>query len=928
MFTHALRRRRALWVGLLTCLLVPVALYAVLPVATAAVLTYLFHQQGYQHVTVQVGYPGWHTLQVPLLSFQKDLDSEALAVTVRDSRLEYDLGTLFSGRVRRLTIPHASVSLRGRSANEGQPCMPSQPAPAGPGLLARVTVGHLVAPVPELPWHTLVLEQVRVFRACATGPLRDVLLSGSMHQSAAAAEGVLVFQGHETAPYRLRFAMPQVGSLEVTLHAEPSVPGSIVAVQSHVSQSPSGLQLVGKATADFAQLAPFLALSMPLGVDLQHVAGTMQATWTGTAPATASLDTAWHDPAAVVSGTVALTLTLPRLVGVGENLSVRLHGTVTGNAEQLAWTLEPDTRLHVDLDHTALPLPDTLHWLLPPSDRRVVVECPESVKGHVGLAARPLQFTLQGPVRATYGAAQAPLQMEIAVLRMEGRGTEHLTAAATYRLQGAATIPPDGLAAPAVEWHLHGTLALDNAQLRGMMEASSAVHLRDMRQAAVRVPVGTVQLTDRLPFRVHLGTRHWGAGPAHIDVRTPHVVWQDTPVSINQASVTLHRLHGDSLHWQTEGALHLSGVSAQLPTAPLPVTDWHAGFSVDDAALRLEVKGTLFGETVTLVSNLEYLFASRAGSAHLHLHPIQFDPARLAWSKMVTPWPYPVDVTGGRLAATASLTWQPDARAREPGAVLYTGGATVTLDQLSGQYKNVMVQGLTTSLQLHIDGADAITMPEPAAVTIAALQTGVEVTDVSLQLQLGWTPPATLAWAELRDVSASLLGGRVMSEGLRFDAARPEHGLLLTVEQLDLQQLLQLEQQKGVEGTGVLDGVMPIVLTPTGVQVQDGWLEARPPGGILRYQPAPETAPADTPMQVVLQALTNFHYNVLKLGVQYREDGTLNLAARLEGQNPEWQEGRPVHFNLNVQENIPALLKSLQIAQGIQHTIEEHFKRR
>jgi hypothetical protein len=67
---------------------------------------------------------------------------------------------------------------------------------------------------------------------------------------------------------------------------------------------------------------------------------------------------------------------------------------------------------------------------------------------------------------------------------------------------------------------------------------------------------------------------------------------------------------------------------------------------------------------------------------------------------------------------------------------------------------------------------------------------------------------------------------------------------------------------------------------------------------------------------------------VLKLEVQYKEDGTLDLAARLEGKNPDWQQGRPVHLNLTVQENIPVLLKSLRIVQGIEQSLQEHFQRR
>lgn len=91
-------------------------------------------------------------------------------------------------------------------------------------------------------------------------------------------------------------------------------------------------------------------------------------------------------------------------------------------------------------------------------------------------------------------------------------------------------------------------------------------------------------------------------------------------------------------------------------------------------------------------------------------------------------------------------------------------------------------------------------------------------------------------------MSAALFGARITSAGLRFDGTSPEPAFAVNVEHLDLQQLLQVEQHKGLEGTGVLDGVIPVILTSAGVKVQDGRLEARPPGGVIRYQPAPDTA--------------------------------------------------------------------------------------
>ncbi len=117
---------------------------------------------------------------------------------------------------------------------------------------------------------------------------------------------------------------------------------------------------------------------------------------------------------------------------------MRFNGEVTGNAEQLAWTLSKDSRLEVELDRALFPLPHTLQWLLPAKNQHVVLECLEPIKGQLRLTAIPPQFTVEGPIRAQYGAAQAPVQMEVALRRVAGQGAEHLTAAGTYRLMGAS----------------------------------------------------------------------------------------------------------------------------------------------------------------------------------------------------------------------------------------------------------------------------------------------------------------------------------------------------------------------------------------------------------------------------------------------------------------------------------------------------------
>jgi hypothetical protein len=80
-------------------------------------------------------------------------------------------------------------------------------------------------------------------------------------------------------------------------------------------------------------------------------------------------------------------------------------------------------------------------------------------------------------------------------------------------------------------------------------------------------------------------------------------------------------------------------------------------------------------------------------------------------------------------------------------------------------------------------------------------------------------------------------------------------------------------------------------------------------------------------MQVVLQALSNFHYTVLQVSAQYAENGTLRLQARLEGKNPDQKISLPIHFNLTVQENIPMLLKSLRLVNQLEDSVLGRFSR-
>lgn len=178
--------------------------------------------------------------------------------------------------------------------------------------------------------------------------------------------------------------------------------------------------------------------------------------------------------------------------------------------------------------------------------------------------------------------------------------------------------------------------------------------------------------------------------------------------------------------------------------------------------------------------------------------------------------------------------------------------------------------------------------------------------------------------------SAGILGGRLASEPFSFTPAQQDFAFVLGVEGLELAQLLAEHPVRGLTGTGLIDGRLPLRWQEGKLTLTDGLLNARPPGGVIRYDHQAATAMArrNPALKLVLDALSDFHYNALSAEATYHEDGTLLLALRLEGHNPQVERGRPIVLELNIEENLPALLAGLQLTNRISDTIRQRIEER
>ena len=78
---------------------------------------------------------------------------------------------------------------------------------------------------------------------------------------------------------------------------------------------------------------------------------------------------------------------------------------------------------------------------------------------------------------------------------------------------------------------------------------------------------------------------------------------------------------------------------------------------------------------------------------------------------------------------------------------------------------------------------------------------------------------------------------------------------------------------------------------------------------------------------IALDALKDFRYSHLSAGVNFSPEGRLTVNLQLKGSSPELDTDRPVHLNINTEQNLLSLLKSLRYAQGVSEKIDNKVRR-
>ncbi len=322
----------------------------------------------------------------------------------------------------------------------------------------------------------------------------------------------------------------------------------------------------------------------------------------------------------------------------------------------------------------------------------------------------------------------------------------------------------------------------------------------------------------------------------------------------------------------------------------------------------LVVRHSAIEAGIDLVRDLD----TGAGTLAVRDARIAFDFTHL--SDYVSGWPFVWDVMSGVVTADANLEWRTG-----DAELSYSGTVNGNLQKLSGMYEDYAVVGVTTAILGTIDSADGITI-QPGSVSVALIDVGLQAEDLTADYQVD----ATSRSISVENLTLDALGGTISAQPFTYSADADTNEIVFNANAIQLGLIAELTDFESLDMSGSISGEIPVSIGADTVGVDGGQLASDDPGGVIRYSSGlTEGAAPEGNLAIVTQALSNFEFDTLSSTVDYGDDGELVLTTRLSGINPDTNPNQPIILNLNVDTNIPQMLRSLRAIRTIEDILEE-----
>lgn len=559
--------------------------------------------------------------------------------------------------------------------------------------------------------------------------------------------------------------------------------------------------------------------------------------------------------------------------------------------------------------------------LLPEGSAKAVVGSPDrnSLLAQLGWNRGAVELQLPAPVTIAATRWPGPVQVETETVRIRARAvTETPSLDATLKNISCQ-----------LEEDIHCTLSQESAisqlkfdgieirqlQTAGQLEFSRKGGQQELRLANPSVSAGAIRTETVTVDSLALES-------AEMQCTRLKQNFQCRSAS---ASIDLGALSGPE--FQAKGSLalsdlHLASAADQLRAGARYQSDSLQLRACSDYRMEASVLGELNlkgnqldgnsrlrSGALAIDSEWQHRLDSDSGSATFTLEPATFSQQQPLSDSVEG---LPLDLVAGTLSAKGRLSWPAAQR----------DFLDARLDKVAAVYGDIFAVGIAGQLSTGRRG-DHWIAPRPQPFTVETLDIGVPVENIRFAVSLDEKRDLVLT-----GVRAELLDGALKARELRWNLDGEPRSGLVHLSGISLRTLTRKLETDNFAATGIVDLQIPLQTADGGITVKQGRIEARPPGGRLRYYGAfsADTLSANPQLKLVAGALEDYNYRELSGTVEYPPSGDMQMQLKLVGRSESVAADRDLIINLNLENNIPDMLRSLQASRDLTEALEKQLQ--
>ena len=460
---------------------------------------------------------------------------------------------------------------------------------------------------------------------------------------------------------------------------------------------------------------------------------------------------------------------------------------------------------------------------------------------------------------------------------------------------------------------LQGKLFLETEDAQNItIHQTSYVEVDRVQNETTTIEKSRFQFSAQLNKEVdHSG---WKIPVAKIDINTQGIHSQN--IFLKPGPLTIEMV-AQSAPFQADLSLTNKALSLQLEDKSLALRDIQLQLNSDSNNHRLGIQLSHAIIPGRLTVNISHNSQDGSGKTLFSTsQPFDLQSEATGLSQIISGLTLPLNVSAGLVNSKGTINWNKNTLQKVQSSFSLRNGA--------GSYENTIVTGLL--IQQDLELFPKVSSRTPGYLSASEINNGLTLKNFALRNQFLASDDSLLPILLLDSIQTELFGGIISSREIYVDLQDQELDCIVHLDRIDLKEIIKLNEMKGLQVSGILDGTIRAQWKDNQLNIPEGELHSRAPGGTINYLPPGGSDGLSTLPAYAMKALEEFNYDTLVATPTYENDGTLSINIQTKGQSPPLNTNRPVHLNLNTEQNILSLLHSLRYSKNLTDELEQRLR--